>query len=63
MSYVVFQISVATMVHIGHGDDDHGKAMVMKIIRSSLLHGDENHPFFASPLQITHPSSEAKRRR
>jgi len=26
-------------------------------------HGDENHPFLASLLQITHPLSEAKRRR
>jgi hypothetical protein len=37
MPYVVFQISVATVVHIGHGDDDHDEAMVMKIIRSWLL--------------------------
>jgi hypothetical protein len=38
MPYVVFQISVtATVVHNGHGDDDHDKAMVMKIIRSWLL--------------------------
>jgi len=26
-------------------------------------HGDENHPFLAFLLQITHPLSEAKRRR
>jgi len=26
-------------------------------------HGDENHPFLASLLQITHPLFEAKRRR
>ncbi len=26
-------------------------------------HGDENHPFFASLLQITNPSSKAKRKR
>jgi hypothetical protein len=33
MPYVVFQISVIAVVHNGHGDDDHDKAMVMKIIR------------------------------
>ncbi len=37
MPYVVFQISAAAVVHNGHGDDDHDKAMVMKIIRSWLL--------------------------
>jgi hypothetical protein len=37
MPYVVFQISVAAVVHNGHGDDDHDEAMVMKIIRSWLL--------------------------
>ncbi len=37
MPYVVFQISAATVVHNGHGDDDHDEAMVMKIIRSWLL--------------------------
>jgi hypothetical protein len=35
-------------------------AMVMMIMTK---HGDENHPFFASLLQITHPLFEAKRRR
>jgi hypothetical protein len=37
MPYVVFQISVAAIVHNGHGDDDHDKTMVMKIIGSWLL--------------------------
>ncbi len=38
MPYVVFQINVvAVVVHNGHGDDDHDKAMVMKIIHSWLL--------------------------
>jgi hypothetical protein len=32
MPYVVFQISVDTVIH--NGDDDHDEAMVMKIIRS-----------------------------
>jgi hypothetical protein len=38
MPYVVFQINVAaTVVHNGHGDDDHDEAMVMKIICYWLL--------------------------
>jgi len=37
MLYVVFQISVAAVVHNGHGDDDHNEAMVMKIICYWLL--------------------------
>ncbi len=43
MPYVVFQISVAIVVH--------------------NVHGDENHSLFVLLLQITHSSSEAKRRR
>jgi len=38
MPYVVFQISVAVVIHNGHGDDDHNEAMVMKIIRSWLFY-------------------------
>jgi hypothetical protein len=38
MPYVVFQISAAVVIiHNGHGDDDHDKATVMKIICSWLL--------------------------
>ncbi len=37
MPYVVFQISTTTIIHSGHVDDDHDKAMVMKIICSWLL--------------------------
>jgi hypothetical protein len=37
MPYMVFQISDDAIVHNGHGDDDHHKAMVMKIICFLLL--------------------------
>jgi hypothetical protein len=37
MLYVVFQITDVTLVHNGHGDDNHDETMVMKIIRSWLL--------------------------
>jgi hypothetical protein len=40
--------------------------VVFQISAAAVVHndqGDKNHPFLASLLQITHPLSEAKRRR